>query len=85
MWPFSKQHSFPGVKHNADGTMDFFLTDEEARQADLAGCPTHSRFLRMCGFIECESLVARRNFFSTRPSALQPIDPRCPFLGGAFR
>lgn len=36
MWPFSKQHRFPGVKQNADGTIDFSLTDEEAREADLA-------------------------------------------------
>jgi hypothetical protein len=36
MWPFSKQRSFPGVKQNADGTIEFSLTEEEARQADLA-------------------------------------------------
>ncbi len=36
MWPFSKKQRFPGVKQNADGTIDFSLTDEEARQADLA-------------------------------------------------
>jgi len=36
MWPFSKKSRFPGVKENADGTIEFSLTDEEAREADLA-------------------------------------------------
>jgi hypothetical protein len=36
MWPFSKKPRFPGVKENADGTIDFTLTDDEARKADLA-------------------------------------------------
>jgi hypothetical protein len=36
MWPFSKKHRFPGVKENVDGTIDFSLTDEEAREADFA-------------------------------------------------
>ncbi len=35
MWPFSKRR-FPGVKQNADGTIDFSLTDEEAREVDNA-------------------------------------------------
>ena len=36
MRSFPEQHPFPGVKQNADGTIDFSLTDEEAREADLA-------------------------------------------------
>ena len=36
MWPFSKRQRFPGVKENPDGTIDFSLTDDEAREADLA-------------------------------------------------
>jgi len=36
MWPFSKRERFPGVKQNADGTIDFILTDEESREVDLA-------------------------------------------------
>jgi len=36
MWPFSKKHRFPGVEQNADGTINFSLTDDEAREADRA-------------------------------------------------
>jgi hypothetical protein len=36
MWPFTKKQRFPGVKENSDGTIDFHLTDEEAREADSA-------------------------------------------------
>lgn len=36
MWLLSRMQSFPGVKQNADGTIEFSLTDEEAREADLA-------------------------------------------------
>ncbi len=36
MWPFSKKEHYPGVKENPDGTIEFSLTDEEAREADLA-------------------------------------------------
>ena len=36
MWPFSKKFRYPGVKENADGTIDFSLTQEEAREADTA-------------------------------------------------
>lgn len=36
MWEFSKKQRFPGVRPNADGTIDFSLTEEEAREADLA-------------------------------------------------
>lgn len=34
MW--QQRQRFPGVKENSDGTIDFSLTDEEAREADLA-------------------------------------------------
>jgi hypothetical protein len=33
---FSRGSRFPGVKENPDGTIDFTLTDEEAREADRA-------------------------------------------------
>jgi hypothetical protein len=36
MWPFSKKHHFPGVEQNSDGTINFSLTDDEAREADRA-------------------------------------------------
>jgi len=36
MWPFSKKHRFPGVEENSDGTINFSLTDDEAREADRA-------------------------------------------------
>lgn len=36
MWPFSKKHRFPGVEENPDGTINFSLTDDEAREADRA-------------------------------------------------
>jgi len=36
MWPFSKKHRFPGVEENPDGTINFSLTDDEAREADHA-------------------------------------------------
>jgi len=36
MWPFRRTHRFPGVKQNADGTIDFSLTKEEAAAADSA-------------------------------------------------
>ncbi len=36
MRPFSKKHRFPGVEENPDGTINFSLTDDEARKADRA-------------------------------------------------
>jgi len=36
VWTFSKKDRFPGVKINADETIDFTLTNEEASAADLA-------------------------------------------------
>jgi hypothetical protein len=36
MWPFSKKHRFPGIEENPDGTINFSLTDDEARKADRA-------------------------------------------------
>jgi hypothetical protein len=36
MWPFSIKHRFPGVEENSDGTINFSLTDDEAREADRA-------------------------------------------------
>src|ERR1700733_8593475 len=36
MWPFNKSRRFPGVKENADGTIEFELTDGEEREADRA-------------------------------------------------
>jgi hypothetical protein len=36
MWPFAKKQRFPGVKQNSDGTIDFSLSDEEAREAEIA-------------------------------------------------
>jgi hypothetical protein len=36
MWPLSKQRSYPGVQQHPDGTITFSLTEEEAREADLA-------------------------------------------------
>lgn len=36
MWPFSRKQRFPGVKPNSDGTIEFSLTDEEAREIELA-------------------------------------------------
>ena len=36
MWPFSRDLKFPGVAVRPDGTIDFTLTPEEARAADLA-------------------------------------------------
>ena len=36
MWPFTKKQRFSGIKENADGTIEFSLTDEEAREADTA-------------------------------------------------
>ena len=36
MCPCAKKQLFPGVMQNSDGTIDFSLSDEEARAADLA-------------------------------------------------
>jgi hypothetical protein len=36
MCPFPRKDRFPGVKLNAEGTIDFTLTNEEANAADLA-------------------------------------------------
>jgi hypothetical protein len=36
MWPFAKKYPFPGVEQKPDGTIEFSLSDEEAREADLA-------------------------------------------------
>jgi len=36
MWPFSREPEFPGVALRPDGTIDFTLTPEEAREADAA-------------------------------------------------
>jgi hypothetical protein len=36
MWPFSKGRNFPEVKQNSDGTINFSLTEDEAREVDLA-------------------------------------------------
>ena len=36
MWPFFKKQRFPGIKQKNDGTIEFSLTDDEAREANLA-------------------------------------------------
>jgi hypothetical protein len=36
MWPFEKKFSFPGVKLNSDGSIDFSLTDEEIIEVEIA-------------------------------------------------
>ena len=36
MWPFPKTRSYPGVQKRANGEITFSLTEEEARETDLA-------------------------------------------------
>jgi len=36
MWSCSRKIQYPGVKENSDGTIEFSLTEEESREADLA-------------------------------------------------
>jgi hypothetical protein len=66
VWPFSKERCFPGVKENRYGSIEFSLTDDEAREAD-GSCPAWAEIDKLNKAAESQGSGVKRPMIKNVP------------------